>query len=265
MFNEEGYLKFVENKIEWVGTAHNSITKNEILSGLSQFNEPIFRYIKRTQAATSTCLSKVFYTTLKNKISSVRINDYLLYLYGYKYCKHCEQVLSFEYFCADKGRWDNMSLKCKECYNAYRNGNYQEHYKQYAKDYRKNNSEKVKDYGKKYREQNREEIRERKSKYQKENPHKNAAKSKKYSTSKLHRTPKWLTKTHLIEIEDMYWCSMESERILGYKHHVDHVVPLQGKYVSGLHVPWNLQILTQTENTQKSNYHESEEEWTNHF
>lgn len=73
------------------------------------------------------------------------------------------------------------------------------------------------------------------------------------AASKKLRTPKWLTEGHLIEIEYAYKLAKDRSVAEGIPYEVDHIIPLQGKNVSGLHVPWNLQILTEKENNRKLN------------
>ena len=66
-------------------------------------------------------------------------------------------------------------------------------------------------------------------------------------------TPKWLTAEHKMEIRLKYRLAIELSRRTGVRHAVDHIVPLQGEEVCGLHVPWNLEVVTQKENLKKSN------------
>jgi len=82
---------------------------------------------------------------------------------------------------------------------------------------------------------------------------KNSRKASKRRTKILTQTPSWLTKEQLEEIINIHETAAALTKHTGTQHEVDHIVPLRGKNVSGLHVPWNLQILTEQENRQKSN------------
>ena len=66
-------------------------------------------------------------------------------------------------------------------------------------------------------------------------------------------TPKWLSAEQKLEIRLKYRLAIELSRRTGVRHAVDHVVPLHGETVCGLHVPWNLEVLTQDENLKKYN------------
>lgn len=70
---------------------------------------------------------------------------------------------------------------------------------------------------------------------------------------KIQRTPLWLNDDHMFAISEIYELRKLRSEATGVEHHVDHIVPLQGKTVSGLHVPWNLQVIPASENLSKSN------------
>lgn len=156
---------------------------------------------------------------------------------------------------------------------------------EYDKVYREVNKEKISQYQKEYREKNRERLlvykkqwnelnqdkRKANSKkryaeknetiklyvaeYKKLYPEKaNANKAKRKAAKKL-RTPKWLNDVDFERINNEYRLAALLTKLTGESWHVDHVIPLQGENVSGLHVPYNLQVLRASENCSKQNYY----------
>lgn len=95
-----------------------------------------------------------------------------------------------------------------------------------------------------WREANRESEAAKDKAWAQANPGKRSAYNALYRAAKLQATPPWVD---LAKIERVYtlaaMLSMD----------VDHIHPLQGENFCGLHVPWNLQILTRSQNSRKSN------------
>ena len=136
----------------------------------------------------------------------------------------------------------------------------------YAKQYRKENSEKVREQNKAWAIQNPEKIKayvrkatkawyERNPEYIKEyykvNKERYVAARARRRAAQESATPKWLTAIDKAMIQEMYDVSEAKFMQTGVKHHVDHIVPINGKNVSGMHVPWNLQVITAHENLSK--------------
>jgi len=156
-------------------------------------------------------------------------------------CKPCRADIQRQYSAKNEVKEKNRKRKWArenpEKTNKW-NRNNPEHIKQWKAD---------RDYNRKYRLQNLEREKERLRKYSKTHSgEKNALNRKRY-ISKIRATPPWLTREHLENIKQIYIKAKNSGM------HVDHIVPLKGKNVSGLHVPWNLQIISASDNIKKGN------------
>ena len=174
-----------------------------------------------------------------------------------KVCSKCKVEKMLECFSRHKRQKHGLRSWCKDCISNYGKSYYgttRQKQLDYQREYRKSHPNR----NRAYREANREKEREYTRQWQKANPDKANAKASKHRASKLKATPSWLTSEHTSLIETFYTEAKQLEQVLGIKHHVDHIVPLQGKNVCGLHVPWNLQVLTEADNTAKKNHYPNE-------
>ena len=162
-------------------------------------------------------------------------------LIAMKTCTKCKESKELIKFYNKKTGRDGKTAKCIKCVNEQTDA------------WGAKNKEKVKITKKKWIDSNPEKIKSNERNWNRNNPGKKAAQVRKYQASKMQRTPSWLTNEDLKRIEAFYIESARLTKETGTPHEVDHIIPMQGKNVSGLHVPWNLRIVTRTTNRQKSN------------
>jgi hypothetical protein len=126
-------------------------------------------------------------------------------------------------------------------------------------------SEAAKAAGKRYYEKNREvviarsaarpaqEVRQYKDRHKEKNPEYYKALTSVRKRRHRNATPPWITKEQKLKMRQMYLQAQKLTKITGERYVVDHSIPLINDAVCGLHVPWNLRVMTQEENLKKSN------------
>ena len=102
-------------------------------------------------------------------------------------------------------------------------------------------------------ERNKKHHLAQKQVYRQANKAKVNALSKAYKVRKKNRIPKWVDKDHMRLIKEVYELAQIKTKQFGVTWHVDHIIPLQGELVSGLHVLENLQVIPGIENIKKKN------------
>jgi hypothetical protein len=169
-----------------------------------------------------------------------------------KVCTKCavsKAVCDFYY----DSRRNYIRPSCKECSkkesseNQKKNKTYQA---QKQRDWRAKNSDKWKSFLDSYNEKNKDHIKEYRASWMKANKDRHNASLAKRRARELQALPSWANLNAIkIEYSLAKWCS----EVTGIPYEVDHIIPLQGKRVSGLHVANNLQVIPKSDNRKKHN------------
>lgn len=183
----------------------------------------------------------------------------------FKTCRTCNQELQATEFYKNKANKDGLFLHCKPCtqanIKAWKLAN-PDKIKLFKEKYRERNIERKRQW----REANRELYNARATRWRHANLEKHRLSEQRWRRANPSRkladvvayrvgnaTPPWITSDHLAQMAEWYTIAKELQWLSEEKLHVDHIVPLNGEIVSGLHVPWNLQILPASENIKKGN------------
>lgn len=158
-----------------------------------------------------------------------------------KTCTKCSFEKPIERFQKNDRYKDVYHSWCKDCKKASKKAHPETDARWSA-----NNPERVKANKQAYVDRNPEKVRDSKRRWEIANPRRKLANTRAYQAAKIQATPKWLTEEQRLEMIRIY-----ENCPVGYE--VDHDVPLRGKTVRGLHVPWNLKYMLPTLNRRKSN------------
>lgn len=161
-------------------------------------------------------------------------------------CKSTNQRLWDQQNREKKRNYYERNREKRREYNRQWYKNNVEKQKEYSHNWYAENSSKAREYMRQWYLDNREQRRN----WCKQNPEKARANTSRRRARKKQATPPWANQD---AINAIYAEAVRLEQETGIKHHVDHIYPLQSKYLCGLHVAENLQVIPESENLSKSN------------
>lgn len=123
----------------------------------------------------------------------------------------------------------------------------------HAREWAQQNPGKTAEYARRFKLRHPDKVTAERKAYKQANKGVVNANTRKRQAAKLQRTPGWLTEDDLWLMQQAYELAQIRTALFGFPWHVDHIFPLQGRRVSGLHVPTNLQVIPGTDNCKKSN------------
>jgi len=173
-----------------------------------------------------------------------------------KKCSTCQIILDLTHFHANKRSKDGLCNRCKTCGKEYQRS---AETKERRRKRDSKNRPKINKFHREYAKQNREQFNEYQRNYYYAHYEHNrkrinaycAREDRKYANNaKAAKRRAKLAFAAFKEFKDQV---DEIYRKCPAGFHVDHIVPLNGVNVSGLHVPWNLQYLPSVDNLKKGN------------
>lgn len=184
-----------------------------------------------------------------------------------KQCSRCKTIKDLSDFAKRKISADGHEGVCRQCRSEAKRkwyANNRERYRETNKEWYSRNRGDVRNRQKKWYEENKDKLKEYRIKnsellrakardWQRKNPARCVANVSARRAAKAKCTPAWLTEQHLSDIRRIYSEARKKTADTGIAYEVDHIIPISHPSVCGLHVPWNLQILSAEDNRRKSN------------
>jgi hypothetical protein len=187
---------------------------------------------------------------------------------NYKTCGICKSSKPASDFNRNASNKDGLHTYCRECaaarLKAWRTAN-ADRVKEYTGEWRSVNAARMKATKAAHHARNKEQLNAKSAAWRRENrersraacaawfaknPARRAALQQKRNAAKLRATPAWANEEAILSF---YTSANALGMLTGEWYHVDHIVPLQGKLVCGLHVENNLRVISATENLSKGN------------